>query len=301
MLDISYDRYKDRRAIRFDLGSLTALFLPDDGAKLASLRDSAGREFMVQAPGDKYRVLTRDGRYGSAECAGFDDMFPTVDAYVSPDGEQYPDHGEICRMKAETTVENGSVSFRFTSAAFGTVYTKTVSRDGEALLVSYRIENRRVKPFPYIWAAHCMLCGEDSAYIVSPYPENAPIRKMFGETEEDKLNRRSLSVFDRENGDAYKFYYTDRITDGFCGYAYPERGEVFMMRYDCEKLPYLGIWMNNGSTKGLYNVAPEICTAPFDSPGEANKSGYCSVIPPNGKIEFEISIGIEKLKQKEKV
>ena len=180
MVEITYDRYKNRRAVCLDTGTLTALFLPDDGAKLASLKDSAGREFIVQAPGEKYLVLTRDGRYGSAECAGFDDMFPTIDAYIPPEGAQYPDHGEICRMSAETTVGDGYVSFRFVSAAFRTVYTKTVTGEGCALRLSYRIENRCDKPFPYIWAAHCMLCGEDSAYIVSPYAENAPIRKMFG-------------------------------------------------------------------------------------------------------------------------
>ena len=300
MVEITYDRYKNRRAVCLDTGTLTALFLPDDGAKLASLKDSAGREFIVQAPGEKYLVLTRDGRYGSAECAGFDDMFPTIDAYIPPEGAQYPDHGEICRMSAETTVGDGYVSFRFISAAFRTVYTKTVTGEGCALRLSYRIENRCDKPFPYIWAAHCMLCGEDSAYIVSPYTENAPIRKMFGRTGEDRLSRTRLSGYDRENGDAYKFYYTDRIPDGFCGYAYPDRGETFMMRYDREKLPYLGIWMNNGSSKGLYNVAPEICTAPFDAPGEAMKTGYCSVIPANGEVRFEISVGIEKLDQGEK-
>ena len=67
-----------------------------------------------------------------------------------------------------------------------------------------------------------------------------------------------------------------------------------MFKYDAALVPYLGIWMNNGEFKGMYNVALEPCTAPYDSPKNAQKAGICSEIPARGKVEFELIIKLSK-------
>lgn len=93
--------YKDRPAIRVDTGALTALFLPEDGGKLASLKARDGYEYLYQGPESRYRRLTVDGSYIEAECSGWDDMFPTIDPYQPEGLPLYPDHGEICRIPLE--------------------------------------------------------------------------------------------------------------------------------------------------------------------------------------------------------
>ena len=93
--------YKDRPAIRVDTGALTALFLPEDGGKLASLKARDGYEYLYQGPESRYRRLTVDGSYIEAECSGWDDMFPTIDPYQPEGLPPYPDHGEICRIPLE--------------------------------------------------------------------------------------------------------------------------------------------------------------------------------------------------------
>ena len=59
---------------------------------------------------------------------------------------------------------------------------------------------------------------------------------------------------------------------------------------DPQKVPYLGIWFNNGEFQNLYNIALEPCTVPLDAPDRAQKRGYLTVIPANSKLEFEIHI-----------
>ena len=58
-------------------------------------------------------------------------------------------------------------------------------------------------------------------------------------------------------------------------------------------LPYLGVWINNGSFKDYYNIAIECATAPYDAPDRATKSGYCSEIPGKSKWTFTLRIRVE--------
>ena len=91
--------YKDIEAVIVETAKLKATFLPKYGAKLTSLKNKAnGREYMAEAPGEKYRKLAYGGSYVAAECSAFDDMFPTIDPCICNDypwqGAEYPDHGE---------------------------------------------------------------------------------------------------------------------------------------------------------------------------------------------------------------
>ena len=139
-----------------------------------------------------------------------------------------------------------------------------------------------------------MLVGDPQAKIVTPLGAEAKIRKMFGMAEEAALNREQLAPFDPE-GDAYKFYYLDRLPEGYCEYRYPSRGTRFRIESDPDCLPYLGLWMNTGSCKGYYNIAIELATAPFDTPAEALRTGTASYLPANGAVTFTIRISLLSL------
>ena len=49
MIEFENTFYKDRPAIAITNGILTATFLPLDGAKLVSLKDANGNEYLAQA------------------------------------------------------------------------------------------------------------------------------------------------------------------------------------------------------------------------------------------------------------
>ena len=72
--------YKARPALRITTKTLTALILPEDGGKLASVKSNRdGFEFLCQNPAPTYARLAYDGSYVESECASWDDMFPTID------------------------------------------------------------------------------------------------------------------------------------------------------------------------------------------------------------------------------
>ena len=69
-------------------------------------------------------------------------------------------------------------------------------------------------------------------------------------------------------------------------------GKELLFHFDKSKLPYLGVWLNNGEFQDLYSIAPEPCTAPFDAPDKAAVRGYVSKIAANATFSFDIHIQI---------
>lgn len=290
--------YKDRPAVKVDGGKLLATFLPEDGAKMASLMVKAtGKELLAVKKEEKYKVLAYDGDYVSSECSAFDDMFPTVDPYTPGEGAYkgitYPDHGETCRIPYKVSgLENGVV-FEGASRIFPITYQKTVqpAEDG-GLDIVYHIRNNGDVEFPYLWAGHIMLQGEDGARMFTCFDgRKVPTEMMFatkGVPEEDMpLDR--LTGYKPGVGAAYKFYYLEPMTEGVFGLEYAD-GNRLSFELDPAKLPYLGIWFNNGEFQDLYNITPEPCTVPFDAPDRAAKRGITSIIPAGESFEFKLHI-----------
>ena len=56
-----------------------------------------------------------------------------------------------------------------------------------ALALTYTLTNRGDVAFPCLWAAHCMLRGQDDLRIRTPFPADAPVDYMFGATPADAL------------------------------------------------------------------------------------------------------------------
>jgi hypothetical protein len=227
-------------------------------------------------------------------------MFPTIDPYTPETGAYqgitYPDHGECCRLPYEARVEGNKLILSAHSRLFPIHYQKTVAPapDG-TITVDYAITNEGDTSFDFIWAGHVMLRGEDGLRLLSPFGEKDPIEMVFATDgyKHDTLPRDTLMGFAPYTGAAYKFYYLDPMPEGFFGVRYASGRELFF-RFDEAKLPYFGVWLNNGEFQGIYNLAPEPCTAPFDAPDKAAQKGYSSQLGATSTFRFRIAISIQE-------
>ncbi|MBO5273147.1 MAG: hypothetical protein J6I45_00875 [Clostridia bacterium] len=278
--------YKDRPAIALTGKSLRATFLPLDGAKLASLTTAEGIELLAQAPGEVYKRLGLDTSYVKSECSAFDDMFPTIDPCMIG-GMDYLDHGEVCRREHEVEIAEDSVTFHCMLTGLNVEYTKRVFFEGDALCIRYSLQNRNDFDFPYVWAAHMMLAGEEGAYAESGFTEASPIKVMFGQPASAAHMLPAIGAC-RE----YKFYYTEKKEPISCTVVYPHKKLRLTVDFD-SVVGYLGLWMNPGDLNGMYNLAIEPCTALYDCPPKAEAAGAASFIPRQNKIEFTMKIGKE--------
>ena len=285
---ISLTKYKDRPAIEVKAENLTALFLSEDGAKLASLCNKNGKELMLTRDGEKYKRLSLDGVYIESECSAFDDMIPTVDPETNL-GYDYLDHGDAARIPYSVKTSDSEAVLFAASPKLPLSYEKRIYAD-DGIRIEYKIENLSDSELSFLYAAHIMLRGEEGLKIETPFSE-ADKREIVFKTEgysEEELSRDTLSSFS-EGGAAYKFYYTEKIPEGKFSLRYKD-GSILEFLYDKEKLPYLGIWFNNGEFQGIHNIAPEPCTAPFDSPRKASEKGYSAILKPRETFKFTIHI-----------
>ena len=280
--------YKSRAAIAIKCNHFSAVFLPADGAKMASFKTKDGTELLAQAEGEEYKRLFLDSDYVKSECSAFDDMFPTIDP-CTLDGMEYLDHGEVCRR--EHTVQTGSDDICFTCflPSLNITYKKNICIENNALVIKYIIENHNDFRFPYVWAAHMMLKGEEGAYATSNFPKDSPIKVVIGEP---SGNVRFLPDLGNKN---YKFYYTNTVSPLKCGVVYPKSNIEVTVEFDNDVIKYFGVWVNPGDLNRMYNIAIEPCSAPYDSPIRAQKENVCSYIMPKEKIEFTLKMSYQSI------
>jgi hypothetical protein len=299
-LTVQNTSYKDVPAVLVQTQTLQAWILPEDGGKIASLRRKKdGKELLVTKPAPAYKRLAFDGSYVDSECSGFDDMFPTVDP-DQPQGSpypQYPDHGECCRLSYGVSLLADGVTLSAPSRLFPVTYTKTVRAcPDQSLSVCYRIENRADSAFPFLWAGHMMLAGEQGMRVLTPFSGDVPTELMFADPmpeAPDKLPRSFLQDHRPGKGTTYKFYYLKAMPTGDFGVLYPD-GSALSVAVDPQKLPYLGVWLNNGTFQNGYSITLEPCTLPFDAPSAAAKRGLTGEIPANGAFTFEIKLQLKE-------
>lgn len=309
---VSESRFKDVKALVLESDALRVTLLPDWGAKMASLiHKKTGREHLYRLPGESFRKVSYGARFDDGECAGFDEMFPSIGACycdIEPwAGARFPDHGEVWSIPWKAEVENSHVRLSVHGVRFPYLFSKTVAFEREdSILLSYRVENLSPCDFPAMWAAHPLfnmtpgtriIVPESARNIINTVPSPAlggygqrysfPVARTANGREWD-LSRINAN----EGKHFFKYFFLDDLDNGFAIVHDPRTRETVGMSWPVEKVPYLGMWVNEGGYAGQFNVAPEPCTAPLDRWDIARQWGKLPVIPAFGSQEWTLRITV---------
>ena len=296
--------YKDIPAYILDTGVYTATVLDEDGGKIASfIKNATSVEYLLTREGERYGRIGLGDAFERGECSGFDDMFPTIDpeTRLTPSGKrlEYPDHGEVCRVKHGASVSRDTLTLTYTSEALGYTFTKVFSEsEGGALKISYSILNTEEEALSALFAAHCLIRAEDGGRLILPFDEGEPtdiVSDTSGSlTAGERIPLSEHLIRTEREGVPHsdKFYFSRECPDGFIGYEYPS-GERFMMRFDNEVLSCLGVWRNFEGLNGCYCLGLEPATLGYDTVTEANRRGQSRPLAPHSTLEFYITLSIE--------
>ncbi len=309
--------YKDQNAITLESKTLKVKFLPELGGKMASLiHKGLSKEFLVQAENPEYKILQYDGNYVESECSGFDDMFPTIDSFYYDtypwSGIKVPDHGEVCGLKWDYIIQNDCLYMYVFGVRFPYKLELWVRfKSDNELNINYRVTNLSYFDMDFIWAAHAMIYSEEGGEILVPYKEGQVVTcifsmdkdfGMYGDVMSWPEARRRDGVVQKiditsikgEKGNSYKFYFKDRIPEGWCGYRYSSDNSAIILSFPEDKVPYLGIWVNEGSFHGFNNLALEPCTGSFDRPDLARLYKHNSVLNAKGEYSWYLTFCIKQ-------
>ena len=309
--------FKDIPALTIESTELTAQFLPGIGSNLCSLRARrTGKELMIQRPGAIYKQGRYDSDYvADGECAGMDDMLPSIDRcfYESPPwrGTAIPDHGELWSLPWTAGIEGESIHFSVDGIRFPYRLHKRVSfSEPGTLRIEYTLNNRAPFAFDFLWAAHPMFALEEGARLALPDGIGEVVTALrfngtlgnYGtisswpiatDASGNPIDLRRPRT--RAAGDAVKYFVRGRMPEGWCSLTYPESHLRLILRFPADRVPYLGILVNEGGWQGLYNIFLEPSTAALDRLDVARLRGEFSTIEPNGEYRWYMEIAIEPL------
>jgi hypothetical protein len=312
---ISTSAYKDQKACTIETEQVRAQFLPEVGAKLASLiYKPLNLELLVQRPNPHYSLQPFDGDYVAGECSGLDDMFPTIDASYC---DRYPwagtkmaDHGEVWSLPWETTVEGDRLHFVVNGVRFPYRLEKWAQfTDAGVLRLDYRLTNLSGFDFDCMWAAHSMFYLEEDAELVLPSGVKSVLGTFdvpgkFGRygdefawpvgTLPDGSARDFRKLRPKTAQDCYKYYIKEKMPEGWCGVRYHRSDFSLVLSFPVEQVPYLGILPNEGGWQKLYNIFLEPCTAPFDRPDAARYRGQGSTLKGGAVQTWHLNLTLAK-------
>jgi hypothetical protein len=306
-------RYKDQRAITIESDLMTALILPDIGAKLCSFcYRPLDLELLVQRPGEQYLLQPYDGSYVASECSGMDDMFPTIDechyeAYPWK-GTRMPDHGEVWSIPWDCTESDGCLHCVTHGVRFPYQLEKWVSFSGDTTLhIQYRLSNLSPFALDYLWAAHPMFVLQEGAELQLPAGVQAVTlvsslgrgSGCYGDTFDWPIAALAtgqsvdLRRIQPKASQAYRKYYVKgRMPEGWCALTYPKSQLALRLDFPVQTVPYLAILPNEGGWQDLYNVFLEPCTAPFDRPDIARLHRALSTVNGRSTHEWHLDMSL---------
>jgi len=310
--EINLRKYKGIDGICMETDMLAIVLLPSQGAKLCSIYDKVQkREYVYQGKTETYQAAEYGQSYLIGECAGIDEMFPNIDecfydAYPWK-GTALPDHGEIWAIPWDVQIGDDCLSFETCGVRLPYRLSKTVTiREDGTVRADYTVENLTSFPLDYIWAAHMMFEAEkgcvyefppnlDKAYCtltesgaIGCYGDTFPypiVPQKDGSLYDVRIHRGS------EVNDYQKFYFCDRMPQGWAGIRYPD-GAALHIRFPVDTIPYLGVLQGEGGPLQLDCMFLEPCSGAFDRPDIAKLHRMNSVLQPREKCEWYLEINI---------
>jgi len=286
MTKISTDTLQGLERITVENERVRLSLLPQVGGKIVSLVLKQSEHEYLWSSGRSYRQPPFDAHYIDHDISGLDECFPTIAEGFYPEepwkGTHLADHGEVWTLPWETRIEGQRVSLSVSGIRFPYRLSKVLSLDENTVRIDYRLQNLSPFEFKYIWAAHPMLVATPETKIMLPgrprirtnWSKHDRLGKLLYETTWPVAAGPSgesidLSGAKSPTADQATKFFTTRLEEGWCGLRDAKTGHFIRLSFPVEKIPYVGVWINEGGwpseQEPHYHIALEPATGCPDS------------------------------------
>ena len=314
-MEIIKSKYKNVGALKINNEYLSVTVLPQFGSKIASIYYyPKSYEILWQSNNEYYKKSKYGEIFESGEFSGFDEMFPSIlECYYEEypwSGIKIPDHGELWSIpwKYEVKKENKQVKLWVNGIRFPYLFKKEITLDKNKIKLLYSLENKSPFYLDYIWAAHPLFNISQYSTIVVPEGMNkiinsvaGPVLKEYGKIYDFPTatleNGKSLYLNHIQKRNSYgyqKYYFLGKVTEGWCKIIDHNKELSVTLHYPEEKVPYLGIWINEGGWQNQYNVALEPSTGAMDRIDSSKIWKMNSILKPYEIIDWYLEISIDR-------
>lgn len=293
----------------WELGNDTirSVIVPQFGAKIASLQDKrSGHEWMLPATLRPVRPIPYDATFIEYDMSGWDEMFPTIGVCEYPvpgayQGAHLPDHGEVWAM--EWAIESAYDALVLSVKGRALPYTlrRSTRVEGDALVLNYEVHNTGSETLYYLWSAHPLLNTNEHTRLILPdniteivnIIGNHPVlgefgtRHTFPQTDSGfRLDR----VASASSKTSRKFIAPPEETINWAILRQEDSGAFLRMDWDAKRVPYFGVWVDEGYYTVTPCIAPEPMTGYHDSLTTAYANNRATSLSPEEKHVWEVKL-----------
>jgi galactose mutarotase-like enzyme len=305
MEEISSDTWHGLAAIRLEGERVRLVIVPELGAKIVSLFDMEhGYEWLVP-PMRPLKPAQYGADFVSQDMSGWDEMLPTITA-CEVDGYQYPDHGEVWSIPWQVTRTGSGITATVNGVARPYAFTRLAAlKTPDTLELTYHLKNTGTAPMPYLWAAHPQFLAEESTRIVFP-KEAAQVINVVADDpawgavgaaypwpvaqDRDGQTWQLDRVRPVDSHACRKFYLPPERPVGWTALVQGARSCQLKMSWSTEELPYLGLWVDEGTYNRLPVAAPEPSNGYYDGLEKAIANQRVTVLAPGEESEWRLRV-----------
>ncbi|CDF58801.1 hypothetical protein [Thermobrachium celere] len=303
--------YKGLDGIKVENEYISLIILPKLGAKIASLiYKPQNFEVLAQPTLNRYTLAEYGDKFEKYDTSGIDEMYPTIDECVYPyDGydRKMPDHGELWSIPWKVEVINDEIVCSVSGVNFKYEFERRIKLDKNIIRLNYKVKNTGTCQLYGLWAFHGLVACDDESKILLDAEKVMNVHKssvygdvgnihLFPETYDvigkkvrvDRIGPRTLEKTE-------KFYVYGEIKKGEAGLTLNKNKLLYKLLFPKDKIPYLGVWINEGGFKGEYNCALEPSNAFYDSVEIAKEYGKIKPLGVNEEETWYLDIVLEEL------
>jgi galactose mutarotase-like enzyme len=292
--------YKGMDSIVSENAALRAEVIPELGGKIVSLiYKPTGKEWMI---GSGRRPL-KQPVYGTSftewDMSGWDECFPTIDPCMT--GEKgdilLPDHGELWSQPWESLAKEGKVLCSVQGRRLSYRFSRELElKDNATLRLNYEVKNIGDAPLPCLWTAHPQFTIDEPTDIVLPKAMRDLICVFGGRKYETGASFRApenWTISTDVVGDGRKFYYPKPVSEAWSGLYGRNSGNYLVLKTNRAKVPYWGVWIDEGMCNDRTTVALEPGIGYYDSLERAVRNGTAMLLTPGETScwHLEIELG----------
>jgi galactose mutarotase-like enzyme len=266
--------------IRIEGEVLSAVVNPQRGAKITSLVDAAGTEWLAQGRAD--HPSAPGTPFIDAEMQGWDECAPTIVA-CRVSNHDLPDHGDL--WDAEFDVDGDLVSAVGTSMPYR--FQRRIQNTPTGLRLDYSAETLQGR-IPFLWAAHPQFAAPPGTRVELPSTIESVVDVLDSSTPELAWTPELSTIDSLSMGECRKLYVTPSAPVDRARLIRPD-GSALVMRWS-DTCPYLGIWFDHGAYSATPVIALEPATAYFDSVERAVKLGRAPLLTPGHPLTWWVEL-----------
>lgn len=301
-------------ALQLDTPAFRFVTVSGMGAKIVSLFDkTANREWLLPPIQRRFAPVAYGTSFVEQDMSGWDEMFPTIDACSYPVEGSYheqalPDHGEVWTLPWQIDgVTDHSICLSTTGRALPYRLTRTAQAvNAHRVRLAFEVINTGTEPFVALWAAHPQFSVDSQTRIKLPasveevinvHPTDewgtAGQRYQWAEALSQQGTVHQLDhIGSADSHNSRKFYLPPDQPVTWAALQQVDTGAWIRLSWDAAHVPYLGIWVDEGTYNAAPTAALEPTTGYYDNLARAWKDNRVMHLHPNEPIRWHLDIEV---------